>query len=276
MSYKPSVLEQLQLDIGARLQAHPYFADAGVAVFVMRPRFDANGNPTTAVMINNNINSILSGVGVAGINGKIGAAMMVELPVADVPHQDSPGPDLRFGYSVRVYENPLMNMGANGTNIGAEDLSLALLNLLHLWFIQRVGSALVAEKKPMIPNKDFLSKGLVVYDNYLSIRMALKGPAKTPMPGISGDSTSGINIYGPTGASVYYTLDGSYPWSGNPTAVLLNEPVISTEDNQIIVTENGFQLLTEAAIPAQPGTLVQAVAFSPNQQASDLAAKTIS
>lgn len=268
MSYAPSVLEQVQLDMGGRLQAHPFFVN--VPIFILRPRIDG-----AAMMIQNSINNILSGVGVAGQNGKLGAAVMVDLPTGDIPHLDAPGPDLRLGYSLRVLENPLINMGASGTGISAEDLMLAAINLIHQWYLQRISSSFVADKKPFVPVKDFLSKNIIAYDCFFLLRMALQGPLKTPMPIISGNSISGITIAALIGAAVYYTLDGTYPWSGNASAFLLNQPILD-ENGQPILDQGGAQILSEpGSIPVASGTLVQAVAFVNNQQASDLAAKTI-
>jgi hypothetical protein len=275
MSYQPSVIEQVQLDMGARLMAHPFFAN--VPVFVLRPRFDENGNPTSAVMIQQSIDKALAGGGVAPQNGISGAAIMVDLPSGEVPHEDAPGPDLRLGYSLRVFENPLINMGASGTQISAEDLMLAAINLCHQWTIRRIGAAMVSAKRPFEPNKDFLAKNIVVYDCYFVLRMEIKGPKKVPMPVLSGNASDGVTITPPPGATVWYTFDGSYPWSGNPNAKSL-DGLIGTEAGGSLEAEDGADLQTEIpssfTIAVPPGSsFIQAVAYNTNlaSQASDLA-----
>lgn len=268
MIYTPSLLEQVQLDMGARLQAHPYFAN--VPIFVMRPRVAG-----VATMIQEQINTILSGGGIAAQNGKLGAAILVDLPTGDVPNLETVGPDIRLGFAVRVFENPLINMGAQGTGISAEDLMLSVLNLNHRWFIQRMGSTMICDKTPFRALKEFLAKKILAYDCQFILRMQLQGPVKTPIPIITGDSVNGVTITGIPGAQVWYTLDGTYPWSGNAAAILLDMP-LGTENEEIIEAENNQVIVVDSPlIQAATGTLVQAVAYKANQQASDLAAQTI-
>jgi hypothetical protein len=245
-AYTPSVLEQLQLDIGAIVQSAVYFNN--VPVTIVRPRADL-----TATMIQTRIDQALQGL--TSQNGGTGVAVVVDMPQGDVPQPDIPGPQLYLLCPIRVIENPLINMGAGGTLKSCEDLGLAVLNLFAPRFFQDSGSSIVPDKNAMEPNRDYLQRNLVAYDVRLRMKMGLQGPAKTPMPAISGSVASGVTILVPSGATIYYTLDGSYPWSGNPTALLLASP------DPITVTT---------------GTLVRAVATMPNQLASDLAAKLVS
>ncbi len=133
-----------------------------------------------------------------------------------------------------------------------------------------------ADKKPFVPVKEYLADGLVVYDCFFDVRMGLDGRKKTPRPAISGNSESGVTIIVPPGSTVWYTTDGTYPWSGNPTAVQL-DLLIETDDGQQVDADDAQDIASSTGpIAVASGTLVQAVAYNPNQQASDLAALTVS
>ena len=270
MSYKPSIIERLQLDMGAIAMNCPDLVN--VPVNIMRPRFNPDGTQTTAVMIFDRINKALQGL--ITQNGKTGAAIMIELPEGDNPFPDVPGPDLRLIYKVQVFENPLINMGANGTLISAEDLMLFVLNLFHRRYFQDSGSTLISDKNAFRPMREFIEKGYVAYECPFLMRMGLQGRDKLPKPGISGDSASGVTFVGV--GDIYYTTDGSYPTPTNGTLVVAGN--IATEGGAGIETESGQQIVSDPLFNFSSGTLVRAVAYDPDnqKQASDLAAIIIS
>ena len=67
----------------------------------------------------------------AGGNGmKRGAGVLILMPVADVSHENIPGPFLDpFVVSALILENPLLNYGPLGTNQPAEEI-LCTLDLI--------------------------------------------------------------------------------------------------------------------------------------------------
>lgn len=263
MSYAPSIIERLQLDMGAIAQAAPYFGN--VSVTVNRPRAS-----NTAVMIQDEIDKAL--LGLVEKNGAAGAAIVVDMPEGEAPHPESPGPDLLLLCKVRVIENPLINMGPTGTLKSAEDLMLAVLNLFQGRFFQDSGSAMTTDREAYVPMLAYIDQGMVGYECRFRMRMGLAGPKKTPMPVISGNAIDGVTIVG--AGAIYFSTDGSYPTPTNGTA--LNPPVLDDAGNPIF-DDQGNPIFGEAVpINVAAGTLVRAVAYQNNQQASDLAAKTIS
>ena len=263
MSYSPSVIERLQLDMGAVLQACPDLAN--VSVNILRPRANLS-----ATMIQTAIDRALQGI--AATNGLAGATILVEMPEGEVPYPEAPGPDLRMVCKVQVIENPLINMGANGTGISAEDLMLFVLNLFQGRYWQDYAATMTADKEASRPLPHLLEKNYVGYQCRFIIRMGLQGRVKTPLPLITGDSTVGVRVVGV--GSIYYTTDGTYPTPTNGT--LFAQNAIGEESGGVLVTEAGVPITTDQTFFPAAGTLVRAVAYQPNQQASDLAAKIIS
>lgn len=267
MSYSPSVIERLQLDMGAIVQACPDLAT--VSMNILRPRAS-----TTAVMIQTAIDQSLQGL--VTTNGKTGATILINMPEGEVPYPEAPGPDLRLVCKVQIVENPLINMGANGTGISAEDIMLFVLNLFHGRFWQDSGSTMKADKDATRPLLQYLEKSYVAYECRFVMRLGLQGRLKTAMPAIQGDSISGYTFLVPQGAWVIYTTDGSYPTPTNGTR--WNPPLlIDPGAESLVVDPSEDELLIDSApiFPAT-GTLVRYVAYQNNNQASDLAAKIIS
>lgn len=265
MSYQPSVLEQLQLNVGAIIQADPFFAD--VVVNIWRPRA-----ALSAMMIQNKIDQALT-----GIAGK-GVTAVVLMPFIEVPYPDAPGPDLRVIVKVQFIENPLINMGATGTQVSVEDYTLMLLAIDQQRFFQNIGAAMTVDREAAVPIGSYEAKNYTAYELKFNIRMGIAGPYRTPMPVISGDA-SGVVITGAAGATIWYTTDGSYPWSGNPSAKVYGAQALTDEAGGAPVTdESSGTILTDEGGPFPVTTPAQvlAVAYAPNQQASNLAAKTFS
>jgi hypothetical protein len=263
VSYQPSVLEQLQLDMGGRIQAHPSFAN--VPVKIIRPRDQAS-----ALLIQTEIDQALEGITL--INGVGGVTVLVNMPSADVPNPEIPGPRMAVILTARVIENPLVNMGTQGTGVSAEDYALEILNLFSPWYNQDLGGSVVPAKQAMDPVADFIAQGKIAYDLRFTVPMGLIGPPKVARPVINGTTSTGALIAAAAGLEVYYTLDGSYPAPQNSAAVLLGAALLDDEGHPI-VTDNGLQLYSNTGnIPLTSGMRVRAVAYSTSTtQASDLA-----
>lgn len=192
-------LQQLQLDATARLGAHPSFAD--VIVHHARPR-DAGD----AVMIENKIHNALRGLELK--NDKGGLVLTVMMPELELPTPGMPGPNLlEVVMTVRVVENPMFNMGANGTLITAEDAAVKTLQALHHWS-PNGANAFMGDKKPVrpVPNQS-----LPTYDVICRMPMGLSIYPFVQKPVISESAPIVTLSCATDGASIHYTLDGSLP-----------------------------------------------------------------
>jgi hypothetical protein len=212
-------IQQLQLDIFGRLSAADYFSN--VAIYLIRPRSKAE-----ALMIQTQIDNSLAGL--EQKNGAAGVACLVEMPYIDVEKPEVAGPYTAIVATVRIIENPLINMASGGTGKSAEDVGSEVLSELHHWgpwgsgHIQR---ALYAETRALDPDENLIKEGKVAYAATLRTRRSIQPEARAAMPTIIVGSGVTITTTTP-GASIYYTIDGSFPWSGNPAATLYFAPFV--------------------------------------------------
>jgi hypothetical protein len=202
-----SVLEQLQQDIAARLESLAYFAD--IPVFVLREE-----------TIQTKLDKALAGL--TRKANKAGAAVSVLMPLVDVPRENPPGPQLEISVAVRVQELPLINFGASGTQKSAEDIALKVLAALHHFHLEGVCQVLTAAKDAITPSREFLPK--LTYDVTVRASLPQEEPPRVLLPEIS-EAAMQVTLTPITpGSAIYYTLDGSFPWSGNSNAVLYSTP----------------------------------------------------
>lgn len=238
-----SQIERGQADIYGRISQDAFFSD--IKIYLFRPRSSAE-----AVQIQTQIDNSLAGLETKA--GKSGAAVIVKMPSATVQFPNVPGPRFDLVYSVTVLENPLVNMGAaNGTLKSAEDIALNVLNLLHHFVIGDFGMALVATGEAL-RSLGIDDNGRIAYDCFLTMKLGLSKPNKVITPAISGTAGAVIISTLTPGATILYTTDGTYPWSGNAGVLTYSAP---------------FSVAS--------GTVVRSVATKTALQASDLAAKTM-
>jgi hypothetical protein len=228
-------LDRAQADIYGRLLAAEAFSDV---IVLSQAKGVVESDVETALTV------------FASQAGKLpGACVIVLMPDVDAIDSDSPGPLLEVAYTIRVLENPLVNREAGGTQKTAERLGLEVLRTLHHWSPRRP-QCLYAEKDAMTPTE--VPDGTVGYDIILHARNGLDQVAKAAKPVIAGTPADVTITTLTAGATIYYTLDGSFPYAGNAES-------------------------TEYTIPfaVTSGTTVRAAAYKPGLQGSDGAAQTI-
>ena len=235
-------LQNFQLDVATRLRETAFFAD--VPVFVLRPRA-----ALTAAEIQDRINASLGALSTQ--NGKAGLCATVLMPRLGTQRQELPGPYFHLKCTIRVQENVLINMGANGTQIACEDAAIAVAQILHLWTPGGVAGIVRAAEDTIAPNATF--EGKVTYDVNIESELELECLAKTALPLITqtgGDIT--MSCADPI-AAIYYTLDGSSPWAGSAA-----------------YPSTGILYAGAFAAPGA-GTMIRAAAFNPDRLVSDTA-----
>ena len=207
-----SPLESDQLDFFGRLYADPYFADIGI--YVVRPR-----QHLSATEIYQKIENALKGVAATG--GKSGAAVCVMMPFGGDENPEIIGPRIDEVITVRVQEFVLVNMGTTGTLKSCEEIALKVVRLLHHFYCG-TGGVWKCDRSALQPRLDFIP--FVTYDCNFKRELGLARLAKVNRPRIIYDlSTDPAHIQvtcDTDGATIYYTLDGTYPSSIAPTATL--------------------------------------------------------
>jgi hypothetical protein len=233
-------LQRFQLDLAARIESTAFFAD--IPVFIFRPR-----TALTAAQIQDSINSALGALTTQ--NGKAGLCATVLMPLLHTEKQELPGPYLHLKCTIRVQENVMVNMGANGTQIACEDAAIAVAQLLHLWTPGGTAGILRAAPDTITPNPSF--EGKVTYDVLIESDLDLPCLPKTVQPFLSASAGLVTITCSDPDASIYYTADGSLPWAGNGTYPSTAIPYT-------------------APFAATAGTIIRAAAFTPGQLGSDV------
>lgn len=227
------ILQKLQRDIEGLLESAP--AGTRLAMFqyipvqVMRPRVKEDGSVEDAVMITNAIESALAGF--TEKNGKAGLTAIVMMPDLGVPKELERvrGPMVQINVTIRIVEEPLVNMGPTGTGIPAEQCGLDTMAALNGWNPGRMQHALRARERGAMVEVALKDKpGQVCWDVELYAQYHVLPSPAADAPVIS---TSGalpaveVSLTAPDEeAQIFYTLDGSFPHAGNAAASLYEAP----------------------------------------------------
>lgn len=216
-----SIVERLQLDLAARLEADSYFADIGI--HVMRPRAELG-----FVQIQESVDRQLGCI--VKKAGKGGAAVTVLMPTLDSEAPNAPAPITEAGIIVRVQELPVHNMGPNGTQKSAEDIALNVIRVCHL-FHRGQGNVVYAARELLTPSAEFAPK--VTYDVRLAQKLALSSQAKVARVELASAAAvspaTGWTVTltcATSSASIKYSTDGSYPTTAYTTP--FNVPAAAT------------------------------------------------
>lgn len=206
-----SELELLQSDIGKKLSSESYFSD--IPVFVVRSR-------TVEEAVAGALN------GTTRKNGKTGIALQVMMPFAScvAEYEQVTGPFLTVHYIVRVQEIPMVNMGAMGTGKTGEEVSLRVLNLLHLFNFGRSLAEFRASPNALTPTLEYEPR--LTYDLEFHSPYQLPGIQRVPTPTAQTDEDGKLVLACSNAqASIYYTLnDEDFPAPGGGGA-LYSTPV---------------------------------------------------
>lgn len=206
----PSVFETLQSDIVSRLLSDTYFSDITVQAI-------AEGTVSS---------DLLQHAATASVKaGKTGVYVGVLMPSAATAKPNTPGPQMRVMAKVRVMESPQVNRySAAGTAKTAEAICVAVIQLLHHW-CPNDGVTLIGGEKLIEPSDPETSvEGMVSYDLTFELPMFVEPPLKVQCP-TATEKDGLLTLANLTdGATIYYTLDGTFPYSGNPAAIQYTTP----------------------------------------------------
>lgn len=169
--------------------------------------------------------------------GKIGCCVIVMRP-SFLPNQDDASLRGLLLQDLVVLEHPTLNEGSQGTLLSAEAVSLELLQLLA-FVPMGANSRQVYSPAPglsVVPDNTF--------DGLNGWRVRLQVAAACPR-----DTRCGLVLIDPSegaapqtvtlscatpGATIRYTLDGTYPRDGNPSAQVYSSPLAITDACQLL------------------------------------------
>lgn len=202
-------LLQDQLDIHARLSADELFA----AVPVLLQRRGVTEADVELALSTLNEKS-----------GKMGALAVVLMPSLEPDSPESPGPRYRIVATVQVIEQPLFNLGDSGTGLSAEQLAERVRLLLHHASFGRGSVWTFSGMEPVEQGEGKIAYGVRVsrlYGDSYGNRLAV--------PTLTAAGATITATHPDAAAALWYTIDGSYPWPGNPAASLYAAPVVVAE-----------------------------------------------
>lgn len=157
---------------------------------------------------------------------RVGAGILVEMPLLNVNKPNVEGPILEVTLPVLVMENPTINMNGKsapqGTLKSAEEIVQDVLDVLHHYRIDSF--TLSAASNAVSPVNDY--RGVVAYRVHLQF-LAASAQTRRPLPPVMELADGLLTLTCPTPDSeIYYTLDDSFPGKvGNPASALYNAPV---------------------------------------------------
>ncbi len=141
----------LQTEVLKRLQAHPYLADVKILT-------EEKGD------IENEVQRALGNL--TGVDGKIGACIIILTPLGKSKSTGAPGPVLDdFQIIISVIENVLVNQGDDGTKKHAIEIVELILRYLHRWTVPGTNAALriaanaftITDSDPLTYNINFVT-----------------------------------------------------------------------------------------------------------------------
>lgn len=154
--------------------------------------------------------------------GKIGACAVVLQPVELATDPNTPNPEHRVRFSVQVFDQPLFNAGADGTGKDVWQLARRIRQLCHRRdFGRGLYVWLSTEDAPQAdPGR---RSRVVTFEKLIQEESVTRLGAPLIDPEDGGAAPQNVTITPPEGASIRYTLDGSYPTEA--TGTLYSEPI---------------------------------------------------
>ncbi|MFH0981474.1 MAG: FN3 associated domain-containing protein, partial [Planctomycetota bacterium] len=179
-----------------------------------------------------------------------GACVIVLMPTADVQDPNVPGPQLGVSFTIRVIENPTINLGDDGTNKSAESLALFIARALHGLAIEGQFSTLYGDRDVLRPGDE---KDLVSYDVTVHARLGQNPESKCAAVALAAAGGNFTATCTTSGSEIWYTTDGSFPFRG------------------LIGKQVSTALLYTGSTAHEADVLIRAVAYASGSLPSDIA-----
>lgn len=220
------IIDQLPYVFQSRLQADSYFANIPVIV-ADEGNIKLQVQRRTAAMTSK--------------GGKRGVAVIVLQLLADDSFASLPLGPMTLSPSFQVVEQVEINRGANGTGVSARQVARRIRDVIKgfvrvgMFVGMRPGSPCIVP----VNLKEELGENVRAYQvDFHCLEATSVVPTQVAMPAfVNLEPAPQVGLICATqGAQIYYTLDESYPWSGNRAAVLYAGPIAVPATGAIVVT----------------------------------------
>lgn len=170
-------------------------------------------------------------------NGKTGACVVVAgVAVVQVEQTGTPTPIMTLAVEIEILEDVLINAGQDGTLRNAGVIAARLVQTLHMsHYDHRFSGLRLADTggiRELLADEAGVRGFVMRFTASSAMFEAVDTVASVAVAVASNLATMSCAT---SGASIYYTLDGTYPGSGNPDARLYAAPVAVTAGQQIRV-----------------------------------------
>ena len=213
------IFQQIQHAVAGCILSIPYLN--GVGVFIMRPHVQPDGTVVDAPSIQTAIENSL--LGIQQRNSMSGAAAMVLMPRLGIEDHLASNTNSKIHLVVRVAENVLINNSTGGTFLSAEAIADRIRQELHFFQAGSKWKIKCEEQNTILPIDDG-DPNNVTYEVQVFCFHNNTNVSRVTMPTIAvagGNCTLSCTT---AGSSIYYTTDGTFPYSGNTGATLYAAP----------------------------------------------------
>lgn len=210
------IITQDQLDLFDRLRADAWFADVPL---LLQEKGVTESDIETAL-------STLNDVG-----GKIGVVVVVLMSELAGESTSDTAAAWSDGVTIQVIEQPLFNLGDSGIGKSAALVATRIRQQLHLWGNGYGATWNFSGQNPLPVDEGKISYGVIFNRQGSDAKIA---PVATPrIEATAATAPATVTITCATaGATIRYTLDGSYPSAANPEAHVYAAPLeIATTAN---------------------------------------------
>lgn len=202
-------------------------------------------------------NDVLNALGVlnaAAARTKTGACVIVMLPRIVRNKAQGPQGQLWVELTVKIHEMPLLNYGTDGTGISADEIMATVLNLLHTWSADTLGSALSMKDVPEVDARNENGEVIRV------VQFEIMAPTLTLLNCAAPEVT--VSAYN----SGHWTLTGTSATAGATVKLLVLAP-----EDELVLDPDLADWATSPETITVPGTWrVLAVAQKAGLQMSPL------
>lgn len=205
-------LELDQVDFAERLKADPYFSD--ITLLVQRKGVTESDIDVALSVLNEK-------------SSKIGACVVLLMPELAPVDVEVRGPLYNIRATAQVIEQPLFNLGATGTGKSAEQIAQRVRQLLH-HFSNGHGNTFVFDgMEPISADVGKISYGVKFIRRAGDLADSKVSPITIQATDAAAPATIALST-GTTGATIWYTTDGSYPSSENDNATEYTVPFVQS------------------------------------------------
>ncbi len=207
-------LDTVQAELKSRIEADAYFSDIVVLDYKQKD-------------IASEVEKLLGGL--SGKAGKNGLFVYLSGYYANVESPDVYGPFFSgIGFNVVLVEVPLFNMiEATGTRKPALEAAIRVAQVLHHARAAGVHDTILCERGA-IRQVDPPDENSISYSVPVIVPAQIDPIPKCATPALTADGATPLTVTitcATSGASIYYTTNDSYPWSGNTAATRYTAPI---------------------------------------------------